>query len=115
MLNKISDSFSKHDLKSYLSLLNEQDKSFYLKEKESIGNLFALTKELYSSYTVLKFILEEQSAKVSLFWKVSATFPNSDEIINLFEKQGEIQFIKSENNWKIEKYNWVEPEEDRKM
>jgi serine/threonine protein kinase len=106
-LKKLSRSFSNRDLDGYLSLLNPKKREFYLQEKRSAKNLFQLARDVYSSFSIANILIEGQSAKVSLFWKLSASFPGHSNVFPLFERQVEILFVKEENQWKLHAFHWI--------
>ncbi len=107
LLNRMAEAFSKKNLKDYLSCLNSNDKTFYSAEKNSAENLFELTRSIFSSITLMKFFVEGERAKVSLFWKMSAVFKEEDRIFKLFEKQLDVTLNKVNGKWLISGFSWV--------
>lgn len=107
LLNQMAEAFSKKNLKEYLSCLNPKDKTFYSSEKTSAENLFELTRSIFSSISIMKFFVEGEQAKVSLFWKMSAVFKEDDKIFRLFEKQLDVTLNKVNGKWLISGFIWV--------
>ena len=107
LLNQMADSFSKKNIKAYLSCLNPGDKTFYSSEKASAESLFEISRSIFSSISIMKFLVEEEQAKVSLFWKMSAVFKEDAKIFRLFEKQLDVTFNKVNGKWLISGFLWV--------
>lgn len=107
LLNQMADAFSQKNIKAYLNCLNPKDKTFYSAEKTSAENLFELTRSIFSSISIMKFFVEGEQAKVSLFWKMSAVFKEEDKIFRLFEKQLDITLNKVKGKWLISGFVWV--------
>ncbi|EKD26768.1 MAG: hypothetical protein ACD_79C01022G0001 [uncultured bacterium] len=108
VITNISGAFTNKDLAKYTKVLDDRDKEFYSKEKDSVSNLFVLTEEIFSSVSILKFSVENNSATVSLFWKLSAKFTGNREILNLYDKQVNITLKKvNDGIWKVSDYSWI--------
>lgn len=107
LLNEMADSFSKKNIQGYLRCLNSKDKTFYSAEKTSAENLFELTRSIFSSISIMKFFVEGEQAKVSLFWKMSAVFKEDDKLFKLFEKQLDVTLNKVNGKWLISGFLWV--------
>lgn len=108
LLQKLRDGVVGKNINSVRECMNDNSQSFFETESENFSVLFELSRDIDTRLTLVSIDINQDHARVTLYWSMSARFKGKDQYVNLFDRQATFLLNSSGPLWKLSGIEWLQ-------